>query len=54
MNERIRRRLEWRRSNATVPHRNRWRERKTGQAPWDQDDFRDMFVAEELDDQEDE
>lgn len=54
MNERIRRRLELRRSNAAVPHRNRWREHKTGQQPWNHDDFRDMFVAEELDDQEDE
>lgn len=54
MNERIRRRLELRRSNAAVPHRNRYREHKTGQTPWNNDDFHDMTVAEELADQEDE
>lgn len=34
--ERLRARLEWRRSNAAVPHRNRYRERGAGQdgADW--------------------
>lgn len=30
----FRERLELRRSNAAVPHRNRYRERKSGQAAW--------------------
>ena len=46
--ERLRRRLELRRSNAARPHRNRYRERKSGQAPWDVEDFHDMVYAEEL------
>lgn len=46
--ERLRRRLELRRSNAAVLHRNRAREHKTGQAPWDREDFRDMTYGEEL------
>jgi hypothetical protein len=47
-NERMRRRLEWRRSNAAAPRRNRQRERKTGQAPWEREDFHDMCCGEEL------
>jgi hypothetical protein len=48
-NERMRRRLELRRSNAARPYRNRYREKKTGQAAWEREDFRDMTVGEELD-----
>ena len=33
--ERIRRRLELRRSNAAVPHLNKFRQRKSGQDPTD-------------------
>jgi len=33
MNERLRHRLELRRSNASSPHRNRYRERVLGQDP---------------------
>lgn len=32
--ERLRNRLELRRSNAAVPHRNRYREAKSGQDAW--------------------
>lgn len=43
----MRARLELRRSSAATPHRNRYRETKTGQAPWDTDDFHDMDCGEE-------
>jgi hypothetical protein len=52
-NERMRRRLEWRRSSATQKHRNRYRERKTGQQPWEREDFRDQCVAEDWEDPDD-
>jgi hypothetical protein len=45
-NERMRRRLELRRSNAAAPRRNRYREAKT-KPPWDRDDFHDMDTGEE-------
>lgn len=51
-NERLRRRLELRRSNAAAPRRNHYRERKTGQQPWDTDEFRDMCCGEEFCDDE--
>lgn len=35
MNERLRRRLDWRRSNATAPRRNRYRESKVNPPWWD-------------------
>lgn len=53
MDERLRYRLELRRSNAAVPHRNRHREAQTGQAPWEADGFHDLCCAEELCDCED-
>lgn len=53
MNERMRRRLELRRSNAARPYRNRYRERKTGQQPWEREDFRDQSVAEDWEDPDD-
>lgn len=49
MNERTHWRLNWRRSNATAPRRNRAREAKVN-PPWEADDFRDMTVAEDFDD----
>jgi hypothetical protein len=45
--ERLRRRLELRRSSAAVPHRNRFREAKVDPPWWD--DIHD-FVGEELED----
>lgn len=54
MDERLRRRLEIRRSNAAVPHRNHAREAKTGQAPWDAEDWHDMVTGEEMSDIRDE
>lgn len=48
MDERVRRRLDLRRSNAAAPRRNRYREHKAGQAPWDADDFHDLCCGEEL------
>ncbi len=39
MDERVRRRLELRRSNAAVRHRNRAREHKTGQTPFEEQDI---------------
>ncbi|MCH9732854.1 MAG: hypothetical protein K0U84_24875 [Actinomycetia bacterium] len=48
--ERLRRRLELRQSNAATPHRNLYREAKTGQAPWNVDDFHDWCCAEENND----
>lgn len=50
MGERLRRRLELRRSSAAARHRNRAREAKTGQAPWEREDFRDSCYAEDFDD----
>lgn len=52
MNDAMRARLELRRSSAATPHRNRHREQKTGQAPWQADDFHDWHVAEEGTDDE--
>lgn len=49
MNERLRYRLGLRSSNAARYHRNRAREAKTGQAPWNAEDFRDMTVSEDCD-----
>ena len=43
---RLQRRWEWRRSNATQRHRNRYREHKTGQDPTDA--FRGMYKLAEL------
>lgn len=47
MDERTRRRLELRRSNAAAPRRNRYREHKV-RPPWDEDEFRDLCTGEEL------
>lgn len=46
--DRITYRLGLRSSSAAQPHRNHAREAKTGQAPWDQEDFRDAMYGEEI------
>lgn len=48
--ERVQWRQLWRRSNATAPRRNKHRERKSGQEPWNADDFRDSSYGEDFDD----
>jgi hypothetical protein len=52
MDERTRRRLDLRRSNAAAPRRNRYREAKI-KPPWDEEEFRDLCTGEELCDCED-
>lgn len=49
MNERLRYRLGLRSSNAARPYRNRAREAKVN-PPWDADDWRDMSVGEDFED----
>lgn len=46
-NGRVSWRLAWRRSNATAPRRNRFREAKVN-PPWERDDWHDMTTGEEL------
>lgn len=49
--ERLRRRLDLRKSNAAQPHRNRYREAKI-RPPWDYpEDFNDIFYDEDEDNQ---
>lgn len=47
MNDRLRYRLGLRSSNAARPHRNHAREAKTGQKPWELQEFRDWHTGEE-------
>jgi hypothetical protein len=54
MDERLRRRLELRRSNAARPHRNHAREAKTGRAPWNLDEWHDLVTGEEMAEEKDE
>lgn len=49
VSERLRYRLGLRASNAAVPHRNRYREARVD-PPWEADDFRDLAVAEDFED----
>lgn len=48
VSEVVRRRLELRRSNAAVPHRNRAREHKTGRAPYEVEDIYCDFCGRRL------
>jgi hypothetical protein len=52
MDERVGRRLEWRRSNACAPRRNRYRESKSGEAPWNTDEWHDLTTGEETEEWE--
>lgn len=51
MDAAMRARLELRRGSAASPHRNRYRETKSGQAPWDSDEWQDMCTGEQLADE---